>query len=155
MGEPMATGQTAAAADLMTRVRAKRQHVEAFIATALPRKRRLLNVTIIGGTMAAAFTAGPAVAGAPFTAWLTMTLGLSSPAWRLLCGAATACSLAATVATQLLKSQNTEEHVTRALSCRAKLEVIEIGLSTGHLELPQATTEFMRCVEETAFLESR
>ena len=144
-----------ATADLLERVKTKRQKVDGFIATALPRKRRLLNVTIVAGTLAAAFTAGPAVAGQPFTAWLTMTLGLMSPAWRLLCGAATACSLAATVASQLLKSQNTEEHVTRALSCRAKLEVLEVGLSTGHFELPQATTEFMRCVEETAFLESR
>src|SRR5262245_62836381 len=92
------------AADLLARIQAKRQDVNAFIATALPRKRRLLNVTIFAGTLAAAFTAGPAVAGQPFTAWLTMTLGLESPAWRLLCGAATACSLSATVATQLLKS---------------------------------------------------
>lgn len=156
IGHPHHMVQTeAAAADLLERVKAKRQDVDRFVATALPRKRRLLNVTIVAGTLAAAFTAGPAVAGQPFTAWLTMTLGLTSPAWRLLCGAATGCSIAATVATQLLKSQNTEEHVTRALSCRAKLDVLEIGLSTGHIELPQATTEFIRCVEETAFIESR
>jgi|KBSMisStandDraft_5_1062788.scaffolds.fasta_scaffold37172_3 hypothetical protein len=144
-----------AAADLLERVRAKRQDVDRFVTMALPRKRRLMNVTIVAGTLAAAFTAGPAVAGQPFTAWLTMTLGLMSPAWRLLCGAATGCSIAATVATQLLKSQNTEEHVTRAMSCRAKLEVLEVGLTTGHIELPQATSEFIRCVEETAFIESR
>ena len=143
------------ATSLLARIKGKRHDVDVFIATALPRKRRLLNVTIFAGTMAAAFTAGPAMAGQPFTSWLTMTFGLTSPAWQLLCGAATACSLSATVATQLLKSQNTEEHVSRALSCRAKLEVLEIGLSTGQIQLPQATTEFIRCVEETAFLENR
>jgi MFS family permease len=139
--------------DLLARIQDKRRQVDVFVRAALPRKRRLLNVTIIGGTMAAAFTAGPAAGGAPLTAWLTSTLGLSSPAWQLLCGAAAACSVAATVSTQLLKSQHIEEHVARGQSCRAKLEVLEIRLTTGHLETAQATTEFIRCVEEVSFLD--
>jgi hypothetical protein len=139
--------------DLLGRIREKSRQVETFVASALPKKRRLLNVTIIGGTLAAALTAAPAAGGASFTGWLTATLGLTSPAWQLLCGAAAACSVAATVSTQLLKSQHIEEHVARAQSCRAKLEVLEIGLTTGHLEPAQATTEFIRCVEEVSFLE--
>jgi len=139
--------------DLLTRIQDKRRQVDSFVGAALPRKRRLLNVTIFGGTLAAAFTAGPAAGGASFTGWLTSTLGLSSPAWQILCGAAAACSVAATVSTQLLKSQHIEEHVTRAQSCRAKLEVLEIGLITGQLESAQATTEFIRCVEEVSFLD--
>lgn len=143
-----------AGADLLARIRDKRRQVEGFVAATLPRKRRLLNVTIFGGTLAAALTAGPAAGGASFTAWLTSTLGLTSPSWQLLCGAAAACSVAATVSTQLLKSQHIEEHVARAQSCRAKLEVLEIGLTTGHLEAAQATTEFIRCVEEVSFLDA-
>jgi hypothetical protein len=112
-----------------------------------------LNVTIFGGTLAAALTAAPATGGASFTGWLTATFGLTSPAWQILCGAAAACSVAATVSTQLLKSQNIEEQVARAQSCRAKLEVLEIGLTTGHLETSQVTTEFIRCVEEVSFLD--
>jgi hypothetical protein len=61
---------------------------------------------------------------------------------------------AATVSTQLLKSQNIEEHVARAQSCRAKLEVLEVGLTTGHLDTSQATSEFIRCVEEVSFLDA-
>jgi hypothetical protein len=139
--------------DLLARIQDKRRQVDVFVKSALPRKRRLLNVTIIGGTLAAAFTAGPAAGGATFTSWLTSTLGLTSPAWQILCGAAAACSVAATVSTQLLKSQHIEEHVARAQSCRAKLEVLEIGLTTGQLESAQATTEFIRCVEEVSFLD--
>ena len=140
---------------LLARIREKRQQVEVFVGAALPRKRRLLNVTIFGGTLAAAFTAGPAAGGASFTAWLTSTFGLTSPSWQLLCGAAAACSVAATVSTQLLKSQNIEEHVARAQSCRAKLEVLEVGLTTGHLDTSQGTSEFIRCVEEVSFLDAR
>jgi hypothetical protein len=141
--------------DLLARIRQKRQQVEVFVGGALPRKRRLLNITIFGGTLAAAFTAGPAAGGASFTAWLTSTFGLTSPSWQLLCGAAAACSVAATVSTQLLKSQNIEEHVARAQSCRAKLEVLEVGLTTGHIDTTQATSEFIRCVEEVSFLDAR
>ena len=141
--------------DLLARIREKRQQVEIFVGGALPRKRRLLNITIFGGALAATFTAGPAAGGASFTAWLTSTFGLTSPSWQLLCGAAAVCSVAATVSTQLLKSQNIEEHVTRAQSCRAKLEVLEVGLTTGHIDTTQATSEFIRCVEEVSFLDAR
>ena len=141
--------------DLLTRIQDKRRQVDAFVDGALPRKHRLLNVTIVGGTLAAALTVGPAAGGATFTGWLTSTFGLTSPAWQILCAAAAVCSVAATVSTQLLKTQHIEEHVARAQSCRAKLEVLEIGLTTGHLDTAQATTEFIRCVEEVSFLASR
>ncbi len=109
--------------DLLSRIRQKRLQVERFISAELPRKRRLLNMTILGGTLAATLTAFPAV------------------------------SIVATVATQLLKSHHIEEHVTRAQGCRAKLEVLEVGLTGGQLQAPQATTEYVKCVEEIAFLE--
>jgi hypothetical protein len=140
--------------ELVTRIKDKRQQVDRFIASAVPRKRRLLNLTIIGGTLAAAFTAGPAVGGQPFATWLTAALGLSSPSWRLLCGAASICSVAATIATQLLKANNVEERVTRALSCRAKLDVLELGIATGQLSAADATNQYIRCAEETAFLDA-
>jgi hypothetical protein len=51
--------------DLLARIREKRRQVEVFVGGALPRKRRLLNVTIFGGALAAVFTAGPGAGGAP------------------------------------------------------------------------------------------
>jgi hypothetical protein len=141
-------------ADLLGRIREKRGQVEAFLATAQPRQRRLLNITIVGGTLATALTAGPAAGGQAFTAWLTQALGLTSPSWRLLCAAASVSSVAATIATQLLKSRNIDEHVARAQVCRAKLDVLEAAVTLGHLDGPQATAEFLRCVEDAAFLTS-
>ena len=138
--------------ELVTRIAQKRAQLDAFITRMKPRKQRLVNLTIIAGMVAAALTAGPAAGGATFTGWLTQTFGLTSPAWQILCAAATVCSVTATVATQLLKSQNIEEHVTKALSVRAKLEVLEVGLTTGHLNPSQATAEYLRCVEEASFL---
>jgi MFS family permease len=139
--------------ELASRIAQKRAEIDRFLAAARPRKRRLLNTTIIGGTLSAALTAGPAVGGPTFTAWLTQTMGWTSPSWRLLCAAASVSSMMAAVATQLLKSQNIEEHVSRAQACRAKLEVLEIGLAVGHLDPQQATAEYLKCVEDAALLE--
>jgi len=148
----MATAQSSG--ELVSRIRQKRTQLETFLAAARPRRRRLLNTTIIGGSLAAALTAAPAVGGQSFTAWLTGTLGLGSPSWRLLCGAATVCSIMATISTQLLKSDNVEEYVTRAQGCRAKLEVLEAGLALGQVDAQQATSEYLKCVEEAAFLDA-
>ena len=139
--------------EIAGRIQQKRLQLEKFLSIARPRKRRLINLSIVGGSIAAALTAAPALGGQSFTAWLTAALGLTSPSWRLLCGAAAVCSVTAAVATQLLKSHNIEEHVTRAQGCRAKLEVLEVGLATGQLDAKQATTEYLKCLEETAFLE--
>jgi hypothetical protein len=139
--------------DLIGAIRRKQERVETFLSAALPRKRRLLNITIVGGALAAALTAAPAIGGQSFTVWLTKTFGLNSPSWQLLCLAASVSSILATVSTQLLKSNNLEENVGRAQRCRAKLEVLEVGLASGQLDAAQATTEYMRCVEEAAFLE--
>jgi hypothetical protein len=140
--------------DMVSRIRQKRTQLETFLSAARPRKRRLLNTTIVGGSLATALTAAPALGGQSFTAWLTGALGLASPSWRLLCAAASVCSVTATIATQLLKSNNIEEHVTRAQGCRAKLEVLEVGLTMGQIDTRQATSEFLKCVEDAAFLDA-
>ena len=140
--------------DMVSRIRQKRTQLETFLSAARPRKRRLLNTTIVGGSLAAALTAAPALGGQSFTAWLTGALGLASPSWRLLCAAASVCSLTATIATQLLKSNNIEEYVTRAQGCRAKLEVLEVGLTMGQIDTRQATSEYLKCVEDAAFLDA-
>ena len=145
----------AANLDLLTQIQHKRREVETLVGAALPRKRRLLNLSIVGGAFAAALTTGPAVGGQAFAAWLKASLGLTSPSWQVLCAGATLCSLVAAVSTQLLKSTNLEERVFRGQSCRAKLEALEVGLATGQLDLARATTEYMKCLEEAAFLASR
>jgi MFS family permease len=138
--------------ELLSRIRQKRGDLDAFLSSAQPRKRRLLNTTIVGGSLAAALTAGPAVGGPSFTAFLTGALGLTSPSWRLLCAAASVSSIAATVATQLLKSNHVEENVVRAQGCRAKLEVLDLGLAMGQIDAKQAAAEYLKCVEDSAFL---
>lgn len=140
--------------ELVSRIRQNCAQMETFLSVARPWKRRLINTTIVGSNLAAALRAAPAVGGQSFTAWLTGVLGLASPSWQVLCGAASVCSVMATIATQPLKSYKIEENVIRAQGCREKLEALEVGLTMGQLDVRQATTEYLKCVEEAAFLEA-
>jgi len=92
--------------ELLSRMHQKRSQLERFLAKNRPRKRRLHNTSIFGGSLAGLLTAAPAIGGQPFTAWLTHMLNLNSPSWRILCASATVCSAIATVASQSLKSHN-------------------------------------------------
>lgn len=137
---------------LLDQIRAKRDVLGRYLVKAVPYKRRLLNICILGGSLSAILTAAPALGGQSFTAWITKTFALASPAWQLLCGAAAIASIAVAIATQLLKSHNVEERLIKAQAGNAKLEVLAIGLSSGQLSLEQASAEFIKCVEDTAFV---
>ena len=140
--------------ELLSLIRQKRAQLERFLATARPRKRRLHNTSIFGGSLSAALTAAPAIGGQPFMAWLTHMLHLTSPSWRILCALAAVCSAAAAIASQLLKSHNIEEHVTKAEGDLAKLEGLEVSLAMRQVDLQHATTEYLKCVEDARFIEA-
>jgi hypothetical protein len=135
---------------LLQLLRGKRSQVEAFLATMQPRKNRLLNIVIYAGSLSAVLTAAPAVGGTSLTGWLTSLLGLSSPSWQLLCATASVCSIMTTIATQQLKSHNIEQNISAAQRCRARLELLEVGIVAGRIDNAQASDEYMRCVEEAA-----
>lgn len=139
--------------DLESRIHNKRTQVNAYLSQTKPTKRRLLNASIIGGSLSALLTAGPALGGQTFSSWMTGVFGLNSPSWQILCGAAALCSLVATVSLQLLKSNKLEENLAKAQVCSAKLEILEIGLSAGQIDGKQALAEYIRCVEGTDFLQ--
>jgi hypothetical protein len=141
--------------ELVGRVIQKRKEVETYLASAVSRQRRLLNLTIIAGACASVLSAAPAAGGKPFMDWLTGTFGLSSPSWQIVCAAAAACSLTATIAMQLLKTRNLEEHVTHALGARATLEMVEVGIESGQLTHSEAWTEFRKCLASVTFIHDR
>jgi len=55
----------------------------------------------------------------------------------------------------ILDRRSTEKHrENRAIfTDKVELEVLEIGLAAGEIDLHQATAEYMKCVEDTAFLQ--
>ena len=123
-----------------------------FSRAAATRRRRLHNLTIVAGTLAAALTAAPAFGGKPMADWLTAAWGLSAPSWRLLCGLAATCSIMATIATQVLKSHNVEENFTRAQEPRAHLEILDVGVVSGEIDASRAAEEYLACVKNASFI---
>ncbi|MEV6647214.1 hypothetical protein [Amycolatopsis sp. NPDC051371] len=152
LAELRVSGGEESRAELVAWIRAKCRKLDAYLLRTVARRRRCLTLTVIAGTLAAALTAAPALGGKPVADWLTVTFGLSSPAWRLLCAAAMICSLTATITTQLMKSHNVDEHVSRAQSARARLEILEVGLSSRELDYAAVAEECMQCVQDTAFI---
>lgn len=146
-GAPSDRGET-----LRTRITGTLTELDGFIARTRPGLGRLTNTTIVAGALSALLTSGPALGGQTLTGWLTGVLGLDNPAWQLLCAGAALSSLAATVAAQLLKSRRLEERLVHAVTCRARLESLETGLSLGMVTAEYAGTEYLRCIEEAAVI---
>jgi len=112
----------------------------------------MLTLAVLAGALATLFAGAPAVGGKALSDSLGATFGLSSPVWQLLCTVAALCSLAAAVSTQLLKSQNIEEHVSKAEGVRARLEILEVGRITGTLTPEQVAAEYTACVALVSFI---
>lgn len=157
MSEPTVphNGSDQALGRLERRVRTKREDVDRYLAAARRQRSRLVQVTIVAGSIAAGLTAGPALGGKPLADWLTDAFRLNTPAWRILCLAAMLCSLAATIATQLHKSNNYEEHIVRAQDVRAALEALDFGIVSGHLGRHEAMSRYLKCVESASFIDAQ
>lgn len=138
---------------LLVQVQAKRSEVDRYLRATSRRRRRLVQVAIVGGAIAAALTALPAVGGPAVTDRLTDVAALATPSWRILCAIATVCSLAATIATQLHESNDYDEHLLRAQGVRATLEALDVGVRSRYLSLEQATTQYIDCLKGASFLE--
>ena len=142
-----------ASGELLDRVRSKRAEVDKYLAFNSRRRCLLVNLVIIAGALAALLTAPPAVGGKPFTDWLQQLFHSSEPAWRFLCLFACLASLASVIAIQIQKSNNYDEHIVRAQGLRAALEILEVSVTCGSLTIHEATSQFLKCLEDSSFME--
>lgn len=133
-------------------IRAKRTEVEAYLKKAAPSRRRLVNLNLLAGGLAAFLTAGPALGGKTFAAWLSAVFGLTAPAWQILCGAAALSSVVATFSTQWIKSHQIDEKVIKAQGLSARLEALELGVLAGTIDAPRGMADYAQCIEGAAFL---
>lgn len=139
--------------ELVQRIHEKREDVDSYLEATTRRRSRLVQATIIAGSIAATLTAAPALGGQALSDWLSTTFSTAAPAWQILCGIAALCSLAATVATQLHKSNNYDERIVRAQGARAGLEVLEVGIASDHLNLEEAFSRYQQSVTNVSFIE--
>src|SRR3712207_2999777 len=94
--------------DLLGRIEARRASIQAYLRANRPRVRRRATITIVLTSLAAAFTAGPAIGGETFSQGIRDGFNLAddSYVWQVLCLLALAVSVSAAILNNVGKSQN-------------------------------------------------
>ena len=123
--------------DLLWRIEARRASVQAFLREHRPRTRRRATIPVVLSSMAAVFTAGPALGGEPFAESVQNSLGLASDSyvWRALCLLALLVSVSSAVLTNVGRSRDDEARLSSAEAANAELEGLAGLLQYGHLSV--------------------
>jgi cytochrome bd-type quinol oxidase subunit 2 len=141
--------------DLLARIEQRRAGVQAFLRANRPRIRRRANVTIVLSSLAAVFTAGPALGGVPFAESVQNSLGLSTESivWRVLCLAAMLVAVGAAVMTNIAKSQDAEARLSTVEAVNAELDGLAGLLHYGHLSVDDAVKLYQQYTAKVPFVE--
>jgi cytochrome bd-type quinol oxidase subunit 2 len=141
--------------DLLARIEHRRAAVQVFLRDNRPRIRRRANITIVLSSLAAVFTAGPALGGEPFAESLQRSLGLSSDSyvWRTLCLAALLVSVGAAVMTNIAKSQDADARLSTVEAVNAELEGLASVLHFGHLSVDDGVKLYQQYTSRIPFVE--
>jgi hypothetical protein len=141
--------------DLLERIESRRAAVQAFLRENRPRIRRRSNLTIVLSSLAAAFTAGPALGGQSFAESVQRSLGLvtDSLVWQVLCLAAMGVSVGAAVLTNIAKSQDSEARLSTVEAVNAELEGLSSLLQYGHLSLEDGVKLYQQYMAKIPFVE--
>src|SRR3712207_3359642 len=123
--------------DLLGRIEARRASVQAFLRDHRPRTRRRATITVVLSSLAAVFTAGPALGGEPFAESVQNSLGLGNESyvWQSLCLLALLVSVSSAVLTNLGKSQDDVARLSSAEAAATELEGLSSLLRFGHLSV--------------------
>jgi hypothetical protein len=141
--------------DLLARIEIRRAAVQAFLRDNRPRIRRRANVTIVLSSLAAVFTAGPALGGEPFAEALQDSLGLrtDSIVWQVLCLAALLVSISAAVMTNIAKSQDADARLSTVEAVNAELDGLTWLLHYGHLSVDDGAKLYQQYTSKIPFVE--
>jgi hypothetical protein len=140
--------------ELLSRIRARRASISAFVRDLEPRGARLTTLSIVCSSVVTALTAGPALGGAKFNSGIQQALGLpdESLVWRVLCLAAMILSIVAAVSTNMYKSRDVAARLSKAEKCNAELEGLEAQVEFGHVPLDRAVKQYQQYVAEIPFV---
>jgi hypothetical protein len=143
--------------DLLWRIEARRGSVQAYLREHRPRTRRRATITVVLSSLAAVFTAGPALGGEPFADSVQGALGLQSDSsvWRTLCLLAMLVSISAAVLTNLGKSQDDVARLSSAEAANAELEGLSSLLRFGHLSVDDGVKLYQQYSVKIPFIDDQ
>ena len=141
--------------DLLWRIESRRASLQAFLREHRPRTRRRATVTIVLSSLAALFTAGPALGGEPFAQSVQDSLGLVSDSyvWRTLCMLALVVSLGAAILTNLGKANDDVARLSSAEAANTELEGLTGLLQFGHVSLEDGVKLYQQYIVKIPFVD--
>jgi hypothetical protein len=142
--------------DLLARIEDRRAAVQAYLRENRPRVRRRANLTIVLSSLAAVFTAGPALGGEQFSTAVQQALSLrtDSLVWRFLCLLALLVSVGAAILTNIAKTQDAGTRLSAAEAAGAELEGLTTLLEFGHLPLDEALKLYQQYAVKVSFVDT-
>jgi hypothetical protein len=143
--------------DLLWRIESRRAAVQAFLRTNRPRTRRRATIALVLSSLAALFTAGPAVGGQTFAEGVQKTLNLASDSyvWRVLCLLALLVSVGAAVLANISKSTDDVARLSAAEAANAELEGLTTLLEFGQLTVPDAVKLYQSYSVKIPFIDDQ
>jgi hypothetical protein len=143
--------------DLLWRIEARRGSVQAFLRDHRPRTRRRATITVVLSSLAALFTAGPALGGEPFAESIQNSLGLTSDSyvWRTLCLLTLLVSVGAAILTNLGKAQDDVARLSSAEAASTELEGLSGLLQFGHLSVADGVKLYQQYIVKIPFVDDQ
>ena len=141
--------------DLLWRIEARRASIQAYLRDHRPRTRRRATITVVLSSLAALFTAGPALGGEPFAQSVQDSLGLASDSyvWRTLCFLALLVSLASAVLVNLGKANDDVAKLSSAEAANTELEGLTGLLQFGRVTLEDGAKLYQQYIVKIPFVD--
>jgi hypothetical protein len=141
--------------DLLWRIEARRASIQAYLRGHRPRIRRKATVTIVLSSLAALFTAGPALGGEPFAQSIQDSLGLASDSyvWRTLCFLTMLVSIASAILVNLGKANDEVARLSSAEAANTELEGLTGLLQYGRVTLEDGSKLYQQYIVKIPFID--
>jgi hypothetical protein len=143
--------------DLLWRIEARRASIQAFLRDRRPRTRRRASITAVLSSLAALFTAGPALGGEPFAQSIQNSLGLRSDSyvWRTLCLLTLLVSVGAALLTNLGKANDDVARLSSAEAANTELEGLSGLMQFGHLSVEDGVKLYQQYIVKIPFVDDQ
>ena len=138
--------------DLLQKIITKRNKVHAFVVKHEPRNKILINTAIICGVLGTGLAGIPAIGGASAIDSIKAATQPNLPVWQLLCIGAALSTMVATIATTLRSNHDTSNRLAKAQACEAKLEMLELLLTSHQIETKQANEKYAEYSADVGFI---
>jgi hypothetical protein len=141
--------------DLLWRIEARRGSIQAYLRAHRPRTRRRSTITVVLSSLAALFTAGPALGGEPFAQAVQNSLGLASDSyvWRTLCFLTLLVSIGSAILVNLGKADDDVAKLSSAEAANTELEGLTGLLEYGRVSLEDGSKLYQQYIVKIPFVD--